>query len=70
MTTDAVKILHNLFIKDDPERLASLKEERIKLDIATLVYDLRGHMGLSQVELAKLLGTTEAVISRLEDTDY
>jgi predicted transcriptional regulator len=61
-TTDAVKILHKTFIKDDPKRLASLEREREKLQIA--------QAGLSQAQLAKLVGTTQSVISRLEDADY
>ena len=69
-TTNAVKILHNIFIKDDPKQLASLKEEREKLDIAGQIYDLRTQAGLSQAQLAKLVGTTQSVISRLEDADY
>ena len=69
-TTNAVKILHNIFIKDDPKRLASLEEEREKLDIAGQIYDLRTQAGLSQAQLAKLVGTTQSAISRLEDADY
>ena len=30
---DAVKILHNRYIKDDPERLASLEQERISDEV-------------------------------------
>ncbi len=30
-TTDAVEILHRIFIKGDPRRLASIKEERDKI---------------------------------------
>lgn len=70
MTTDAVKILHKRYIKNDPERLASLKEEHLKIDIAKSVYDLRIHLDLHRAELARLLGTTEVVINRLEDADY
>ncbi len=69
-TTDAVKILHKIFIKDDPKRLASLEAEREKLKIAGQIYDLRTQVGLSQAQLAKLVGTTQSVISRLEDADY
>ena len=68
--TDAVEIMHKRYIKGDPKRLASLKEEHIKVNIAKSVYDLREHMNLSQAELAKLLGTTEDVVSCLEDADY
>jgi len=69
-TTDAVKILHKTFIKDDPKRLASLEQEREKLQIAGQIYNLRTQAGLSQAQLAKLVGTTQSVISRLEDADY
>jgi len=69
-TTDAVKILHNRYIKDDPKRLASLEKEREKLKIAGQIYNLRTQAGLSQTQLAKLVGTTQSVISRLEDADY
>ncbi len=69
-TTDAVKILHNLYIGGDPRRLASLEEERHKAKIAGQIYELRTQAGLSQAELARLVGTTQSVISRLEDADY
>ncbi len=69
-TTDAVKILHNRYIKDDPKRLESLKEEREKAYIAGQIYNLRTQAGLTQAQLAKLVGTTQSVISRLEDADY
>ncbi|MFQ6035487.1 MAG: helix-turn-helix domain-containing protein [Sedimentisphaerales bacterium] len=70
VTTDAIKILHNRYIKNDPERLESLRREREKAYIAGQIYDLRTRAGLSQIELAKLVGTTQSVISRLEDADY
>jgi ribosome-binding protein aMBF1 (putative translation factor) len=69
-TTDAVEILHHLYIKDDPERLASLEAERVKSKIARQIYDLRHQAGLTQQELAARAGTTAAVIDNLEETDY
>jgi DNA-binding Xre family transcriptional regulator len=69
-TTDAVKILHQLFIKGDPERLAAIEAEREKIKIAEQVYALRTERGLTQQQLAELMGTTQSVISRLESTDY
>jgi ribosome-binding protein aMBF1 (putative translation factor) len=69
-TTDIVKILHARYIKDDPERLESLQREREKAYIAGQIYDMRTHAGLSQAELAERVGTTQSVISRLEDADY
>ena len=69
-TSDAVEILHRRYYENHPERLASLEEERANLDIACKIYDLRNKAGLTQKELAKLVGTTPSVISRLEDADY
>ena len=68
--TDAVKILHDRYIKGDPKRLASLESEREKAAIAAQIYDLRNKASLTQKQLADLVGTTQSVISRLEDADY
>ena len=69
-TTDAVEILHDLWYRDRPDRLASLEAERLNARIAAAIYELRTHAGLTQGQLAKYIGTTASVISRLEDTDY
>jgi transcriptional regulator with XRE-family HTH domain len=69
-TADALEILHRRYIGDDPERLASLQEERVNAEVARTIYDMRTEAGLSQGELAALVGTTQSVISRLEDADY
>lgn len=67
---DAVEILHNRYVKDDPEMKSLLEIERVNLDVAQLIYDQRTRAGLTQDELAELIGTTQSVISRLEDADY
>ena len=67
---DAVSILHRRYIGDDAERKASLQEERVNAEVAKMIYDLRKEAGLTQKELAKLIGTTQSVVSRLEDADY
>jgi ribosome-binding protein aMBF1 (putative translation factor) len=69
-TTDAVTILHQRYIKGDPERLAAIAEEKVKLSIAEQIYSLRQQNGLTQKELGEIIGTTQSVISRLESTDY
>ena len=69
-TTDAVKILHNRYIKGDPNRLASIQAEREAANIAGQIYDLRSQAGLTQKQLADLVGTTQSAICRLEDADY
>jgi transcriptional regulator with XRE-family HTH domain len=69
-TDDAVKILRRRYIGENEERNESLQSERVNADVAQKIYDLRKEAGLTQKELAKLIGTTQSVISRLEDADY
>lgn len=69
-TRDAVSILHNRYVKDDAERKASIEQERVNVQVAKLIHDMRVEAGLTQAELAELVGTTQSVISRLEDSDY
>ncbi len=69
-TTDAVEILHRRYISNDPEMRQILFSERLKLKIGQKIYDLRQEAGLTQKQLAKIVGTTAEVISDLEMTDY
>ena len=69
-TTDAVEILHRLYFEGKPEMLAMLEEERANAEIARKIYDLRTKAGLTHRQLAKLIGTTAAVIRQLEEADY
>ena len=69
-TTSAVEILHHLYFKNDPAMMQMLKAERIKGDIAQLIYDLREATSLTQEQLAEKVGTTAKVIDDLEMTDY
>ena len=69
-TSDAVRILHKRYIKGDPRKLKSLEIERERADIAEQIYNLRMQAGLTQKDLAKLIKTTQSVVSRLEDADY
>ena len=69
-TSDAIEILHRRYYEGHPDRIASLEEERANAEVARKIYDLRQEAGLTQRELAKLVGTTASVICRLEDADY
>ncbi len=69
-TTDGVEILHRRYFEGKPRRLAELEEERASAQVARKIYELREKAGLTQAELAKVVGTTASVISRLEDADY
>lgn len=69
-TTDAIEILHRRYYKGNPERLKELEEARVEDEIARKIYALRTEAGLTQRELAKLVGTSASAICRLEDADY
>lgn len=68
-TSDAMLILDRL-IGDDPGLRAMIADERLNLGVAQVVYDARKQAGLTQAQLARKIGTTQSVISRLEDSDY
>jgi len=69
-TTDAVEIIYSRHYAGRPERIAALREAMVNDDIARKIYRLRTEAGLTQRQLAKLVGTTASVICRLEDADY
>ncbi|MEJ2365723.1 MAG: helix-turn-helix transcriptional regulator [Deltaproteobacteria bacterium] len=69
-TRSAVEILRKRYIDGDPERKVEIQQERVSSEIARLIYDLRKSAGLTQKQLAEMVGTTQSVISRLEDADY
>jgi DNA-binding XRE family transcriptional regulator len=69
-TRDAVEILHRRYYEGKPNRLADLEEARANDAVARKIYELRTTAGLTQRQLAKLVGTTASVICLLEDADY
>jgi len=69
-TTDAIEILHRRYFEGKPEMLAMLEEERANTEIAQMIYDMRTEAGLTQRQLAKLIGSSASAICRLEDADY
>jgi len=66
----ALRHLYNRYIGDDPEQRATYDEELLNAQIARTLYELRTKAHLAQEELAKRVGTTASVISRLEDARY
>jgi DNA-binding XRE family transcriptional regulator len=69
-TSDAVEILHRRYVRGDAGKLAKLEQIRADDAVARKIYALRMKAGLSQRELAMLVGTTASAICRLEDADY
>ena len=69
-TGDAASILQTRYVKGDREREDLLEAERVNAEVAQRIHDLRTQAGLTQTELAAMVGTTQSAISRLEDADY
>lgn len=68
-TTDAVEIAIQL-LGDTPELRAQIEQEKLNMHVAQMIYDARENAGLTQKQLAELIGTKQQVIARLEDADY
>ena len=66
---DAARILDKLTGKD-PELREMIAEEALNARVARMIYEARTQAGLTQVQLAELIGTKQPVIARLEDADY
>lgn len=68
-TSDARAILDRM-MGNDPDVARLVDEARTNAELAQLIYDARTKANLTQKDLAKLVGTTQSVIARLEDADY
>lgn len=68
-TNDALKIIKRI-MKEDPELQEMVRESSINAQVSQIIYDARKEAGLTQKQLADLVGTTQSVIARLEDADY
>ena len=69
-TTDAIEIIHRRHYEGRPQRIAELAEAEANDTVARKIFTLRKRAGLTQAQLAKMVGTTTSVICRLEDADY
>ncbi len=68
-TKDALEIIEALH-RNDPEVSEMVREASLNAEVAQLIYEARTKAGLTQKELADLIGTKQPVIARLEDADY
>lgn len=68
-TSDAIKIIDKI-TSSNPELEALVEETSINAEVAQLIYAARIKAGLTQKQLAELVGTKQPVIARLEDADY
>ncbi|NET72203.1 MAG: helix-turn-helix transcriptional regulator [Sphaerospermopsis sp. SIO1G2] len=68
-TKDAMKILDKM-TRNDSELEAMVEVASINAEVSQLIYEARTKAGLTQKQLAELIGTKQPVIARLEDADY
>ncbi len=66
---DALRMLETL-TRNDSAMQEMLAEERSHAAVARQIYELRTARGLTQKQLADLIGTQQPVIARLEDAEY
>ncbi len=68
-TFDAVEILNQKF-GNTAEIREEIAEASINLQVSELIYQAHTDAGLTQKQIADLIGTQQSVIARLEDSDY
>jgi len=68
-TSSATRILNRITGQDASLREA-IEAQKLHAAVAEMILAARELSGLTQTQLAKLVGTTQSVISRLEDADY
>ncbi len=66
----ALQEFHDRYVAHDPKLVAMYEKGLVDAEVGQRIYDLRTDAGLTQAGLARLVGTTPSVISRLEDADY
>src|SRR6185312_6022188 len=70
ITSDAAHILYRRYYEGRPERVRGLEAARAHDSVARKLTALRLRAGLTQRQLADLVGTTASAICRLEDAEY
>ena len=68
-TKNALDIVDQMIGADDQLR-GDIAQETIHSRIASLLFDARDKAGLTQTQLAELIGTKQSVIARLESANY
>lgn len=68
-TSDALKIIDNL-TSNDPDIEDMVRKSSLNTIVAQLIYEARTTTGMTQKQLADLVGTKQSAIARLENADY
>lgn len=68
--TSSAKRILNRITGEDRDLREAIEVQKLGTTVAEMILAAREKAGLTQGQLAKLVGTTQSVISRLEDADY
>jgi ribosome-binding protein aMBF1 (putative translation factor) len=68
--TSARKILLQDVFEGHPDRMDELAQTRREMALGMKIRRVREEAGLTQQELADMIGTQPSAISRIEDADY
>lgn len=69
-STSAREILHRRVYQGKPDRQDELDRTRREMALGMKIRRIREEAGLTQQELAAMIGTQPSAISRIEDADY
>ncbi|MEW6112657.1 MAG: hypothetical protein AB1664_11060 [Thermodesulfobacteriota bacterium] len=69
-SSDAVEWAYRRYIKDNPEREASLEEAGRQADVAQQIYDIRNKLHMTRDDLAEFSGLTAEIVEDIEESDY
>ena len=69
-TSDALEIVDKTIVEGNPELRQLVEKATVNALVAGAIYDARKAAGLTQRDLARLIGTKQPVISQLENADY
>lgn len=69
-SSPTLRYAYERYVGGDAGRRADFEEALSQAEMAMAVYRLRTEAGLTQASLARQVGTSPSVISRLEDADY
>lgn len=67
--SSALEFLDSL-IEDTPDVRRAARRERLRLELARFMKKARDEAGLTQQQVAKVLGVTQAWVSKLESANY